>query len=79
MKFCVKSFFDSVLDLDEVSFVRMNGVDGSFQIFKDHCDAVIVLKSGVVEYKLENGHEDSLLVDCGGVVSVFGGNITVLI
>lgn len=60
----------------EVNSAKFPGVDGEFQVLKDHAALISSLHKGRIEYDTKKGiHE--VIVD-GGVVEILNNNIIVL-
>lgn len=53
------------------------GVDGTFQILKNHAPIISPLSNGVLSYEEENGNKNNISVT-GGVVEVSKNKIIVL-
>ncbi len=60
----------------EVDVVTLPGVNGQFQILKDHAPMVSTLKNGDLTYEV-SGKTESLVVD-GGVVQILQNKVLVL-
>ena len=60
----------------EVDVVTLPGVDGQFQILKDHAPMVSTLKTGDLIYTV-SGKTETIVVD-GGVVQILNDKVLVL-
>lgn len=60
----------------DVDVVTLPGLNGQFQILKDHAPMVSTLKTGDLFYET-SGKKESMLVD-GGVVQVLNNKVLVL-
>jgi F-type H+-transporting ATPase subunit epsilon len=60
----------------EVDVVTLPGVDGQFQILKDHAPMVSTLKTGDLIYTV-GGKTETIVVD-GGVVQILNNKVLVL-
>ncbi len=60
----------------EVTSVAFPGVDGSFEVLKDHAPLIAALKEGDVVYVTADGQEQKLSIK-SGVVEVYKNKVSV--
>ena len=62
---------------DQVELVQLPGIDGSFEILKDHAPLISILKKGRI--KLRNkGEKDQNFDIKGGVIEVLSNKVLIL-
>jgi F-type H+-transporting ATPase subunit epsilon len=64
-------------EIENVSYVRCPGSDGSFGVMKDHTDAVIEL--GVGEIKITKAGKDSYYATSGGYAEISRAKVQLLL
>jgi F-type H+-transporting ATPase subunit epsilon len=62
---------------DQVQLVQLPGIDGSFEILKDHAPLISILKAGTIKlkFKLE---ADQFFDIKGGVIEVLSNKVLIL-
>jgi len=61
----------------EVDLIQLPGIDGSFEILKNHAPIISTLDRGLIKIKTSEGQEEFFEVD-GGVVECKKNTVTVL-
>ena len=68
---------DKQLFSGEASLVQLPGLDGLFEVLKDHVPIVAALKKGKIKVQLNDGQTEYYDIN-GGTVEVLKNNILVL-
>lgn len=68
---------DKQLFSGEASLVQLPGLDGLFEVLKDHAPIVAALKKGKIKVQLNDGQTEYYDIN-GGTVEVLKNNILVL-
>lgn len=68
---------DKQLFSGEASLVQLPGLDGLFEVLKDHAPLVAALKQGKIKVQLNDGQTEYYDIN-GGTVEVLKNNILVL-
>lgn len=68
---------DKQLFSGEASLVQLPGLDGLFEVLKDHAPLVAALKKGQIKVELNDGQTEYYDIN-GGTVEVLKNNILVL-
>lgn len=61
----------------EVDLIQLPGIEGSFEILKNHAPIISTLDRGLIKIKTSEGQEELFEVD-GGVVECKKNKVTVL-
>ena len=62
---------------DQVELVQLPGIDGSFEILKDHAPLISILKKGRVKLQNKNEKEQYFEIN-GGVIEVLSNKVLIL-
>ncbi len=62
---------------DQVELVQLPGIDGSFEILKDHAPLISILKKGKIKLQNKNEKEQYFEIN-GGVIEVLSNKVLIL-
>ncbi|MCX6284428.1 MAG: ATP synthase F1 subunit epsilon [Bacteroidetes bacterium] len=62
---------------DQVELVQLPGIDGSFEILKDHAPLISILKKGRIKLQNKNEKEQYFEIK-GGVIEVLYNKVLIL-
>jgi F-type H+-transporting ATPase subunit epsilon len=68
---------DKTLFEGEATLVQLPGLDGSFEILKNHAPLISALKKGSLKIKTEGGKEQFFEIR-GGVIEVINNKVLIL-
>ncbi len=68
---------DKTLFEGEVNLVQLPGIDGSFEILKNHAPLISVLGKGKIKVKIDDNQTEFFEVN-GGVIEVLKNKILIL-
>jgi F-type H+-transporting ATPase subunit epsilon len=68
---------DQELFKGEVKLIQLPGMDGSFEVLKNHAPLISILKEGKVRI-LDLNHHESFYEIKGGVLEVLGNKVLIL-
>lgn len=63
---------------DQVDLVQLPGIDGSFEILKDHAPLISILRKGRVKLILKGEKEEQFFEINGGVIEVLANKVLIL-
>ena len=68
-----------ILNTTNVDLIECDGIDGKFQILKDHTKMVSVLKSGKIRYTINNEEKNVYLNKENAILKVENNKIIILL
>ena len=68
---------EKILFEDTVSSVKLPGIDGTFQVLKDHAPLISALKEGIIEIHEDKGNKEIPIK--GGFVEVLYNELSALV